>query len=241
MPAVADEDRRARLGAGQRAPDGQPGRQRPGRRGPVRHRPLLVALAEHPDGLAVVVDVAEVEPAQLGHPDAGGVQQLEDGHVPGGARSPAVRATCSASVSIAAASALSRVGGSDRTRFGDRRAAAGSCIQPPRLQGPATEHPDGRGPPLQRPAGPAAGLLVGQPGAQRPDGQPGQVPDAEPVQVGEQVEQVAAIGPDGVVRQVPVPQEVLDVVVHRLLQHRRQILRRGGLHPTTLRSRRLGV
>ena len=59
--------------------------------------------------------------------------------------------------------------------------------------------------------------------------------------VGEEVEQVTPIGPDGVVREVPVPEEVLHVVVQRLLQLGGQILRRGGLHPTTLRCRRLGV
>ena len=94
-------------------------------------------------------------------------------------------------------------------------------LQPARLQRPATEHPHRRGSSLQRPPGPAAGLLVGQPGAQRSHGQSRQVLGTEPVQVGEQVEQVAPVGPDGVGRQVPVPDEVVDVVVQRLLQRGR--------------------
>ena len=46
-----------------------------------RHGALLAALAEHPDHAPVVVDVVDVEAAQLADPDAGGVEQLQDRHV----------------------------------------------------------------------------------------------------------------------------------------------------------------
>ena len=46
-----------------------------------RHPALLVALAQHGHGAAPQVDVAPVEPAELRHPQPGGVEQLEHGEV----------------------------------------------------------------------------------------------------------------------------------------------------------------
>ena len=46
-----------------------------------RHGALLAALAEDPDHVAVEVDVVHVEAAQLAHPDAGRIEQLQDRHV----------------------------------------------------------------------------------------------------------------------------------------------------------------
>ena len=57
---------------------GEPGRQRLQRRFAERHRPLLVALAEHAQHPPARVDVVDVEAAQLADADAGGVQHLDD-------------------------------------------------------------------------------------------------------------------------------------------------------------------
>ena len=55
----------------------QPEVERLGGRPAERHRPLLASLAEDPDDVPLAVDVVDVEPDQLAHPDAGGVEQLE--------------------------------------------------------------------------------------------------------------------------------------------------------------------
>ncbi len=40
--------------------------------------PLLVALAEHPDDVAGLIDVVDIESHQLTHPDTRGVEKFED-------------------------------------------------------------------------------------------------------------------------------------------------------------------
>jgi hypothetical protein len=47
----------------------------------VRHGAFLAALAEDPHHTPLAVDVVDVEAAELTDPDAGGVEQLQDGRV----------------------------------------------------------------------------------------------------------------------------------------------------------------
>src|SRR5262249_28727920 len=47
-----------------------------------RHHPLPAALAEHPDRAPPVIQVAQVQPAQLADPDRRGIQQLHDRRIP---------------------------------------------------------------------------------------------------------------------------------------------------------------
>src|SRR5262249_32335552 len=59
------------------------GGERAGGPAAVRHDPLLLALAEHADRLLRAVDVIEVEPGELRHPEPGGIEQLEHRGVAG--------------------------------------------------------------------------------------------------------------------------------------------------------------
>ncbi len=82
-PARTQQQRRPGLPGCQRwTPVGQPAAQRIGGRHPERRAPLLIALAEHPHQPVVGVDVVNVQPAQLAHPDPGGIQHLDDQPVP---------------------------------------------------------------------------------------------------------------------------------------------------------------
>src|SRR5215470_19872723 len=47
-----------------------------------RHDPLLRTLPEHPDGPPALVDVVDVEAAELADPDSAGVQKFHDCRVP---------------------------------------------------------------------------------------------------------------------------------------------------------------
>ena len=68
--ALPQEHRRAGRRGRQPSAFGQPGLQRPPRRAAERDHPLLGPLAEHADEPVFAVDVADVQPAELGHPDA---------------------------------------------------------------------------------------------------------------------------------------------------------------------------
>lgn len=51
-------------------------------RAPQRHSPFFVPLAEDAKRAALTIDVSKVDPAEFRHPDAAGVQRLEDRGVP---------------------------------------------------------------------------------------------------------------------------------------------------------------
>ena len=232
LATIPDEDRRASLRHRQLTAYRQPGIQGPGGRVPVRHGALFVALAKHPYRLSSLSQVAQIETAQLGDPDPSGIEQLEDRHV-------TVRA------GAAPLGGNGQCLGQHRRRISTlqrrrqrtnplRRPEAGSRIlgQATGLHRPATEHPDGGGPPLQGAARPPASLLISEPGSQRSDRQTGQIVCTESLQVSKEIEQVAAVGPHGVLGYVSVAGQMIDVVVQRLPQHRRQDIR---FHLSTVR------
>src|SRR5580658_947057 len=75
----ADEQGRTRLKSDQRWPASlPPAIDGADSRNPDRYDPLLGALAKYPYRPAGLVDVVDVEPAQLADPDPGGVEQLHD-------------------------------------------------------------------------------------------------------------------------------------------------------------------
>ena len=223
LAALADEQRRPGLAGDQPRPAGrEPGVDGPHGRLADGHAPLLAALAEHPYDPAVPVEVAEIEPAQLGDPDAGGVQQLEDGDVPRGPRSPALLGSGDRLGQHRRGVAALQGRRQRAHRFGDRSAAAGSPPADP-SPGPSEEHPDSRGPSLQRPPRPAAGLLLGQPAAQRPEVGPDRSWAPSRCRWVEQADQVAPVGPHGVGRQSRSRTRCRSyVVMHRPLQRARQ-------------------
>src|SRR5262249_33914035 len=47
----------------------------------VRHHALFAALAEDSNGPRVAIERVDVETRELGHPQAGGIEHLEHGHV----------------------------------------------------------------------------------------------------------------------------------------------------------------
>jgi hypothetical protein len=49
---------------------------------PKRHHSLLATLAEHPHHPTFAINVIDVQGRQLAHPNAGGIQQFEDGRIP---------------------------------------------------------------------------------------------------------------------------------------------------------------
>jgi hypothetical protein len=75
--ACTQKQRRRRTGTHKRrAPCVEPTEQGSLCRHPVGNYALLGTLAEYPDEAALLVDIAEVEPAELGDAYPGGVQQL---------------------------------------------------------------------------------------------------------------------------------------------------------------------
>ena len=89
-----------------------------------RHQALLVALADDPDEGAVGREVLAIEPDRLADPQAGGIQQLEQGPV---AEAPGLRRTPSpAASSRRSVSATVSVSGRSRDGLGRSRWAATS-------------------------------------------------------------------------------------------------------------------
>ena len=120
-----------------------------------------------------------------------------------------------AASSIAAASARARWGGSDRLLAGRAQAGGGVGRHPSGALGPGEEHPDGGRAPLQGGPGLAAGLLAGQPAAQRPDGDGVQGRQPQPLEVAQQPGDVAGVGADGVRGQLALQPQVAAVVLHQ--------------------------
>ena len=58
---------------------------------------------------------------------------------------------------------------------------------------------------------------------------------AEPMQVAQQVQQVAPVGPHGVRRQIPIAGQVVDIGVESLPQRWRQVVLGGRVHLPTVR------
>ena len=166
LPTIPDEDRRAGFGHGQLTAYRQPGVQGPGGRVPVRDGALFVALAQHPYGLPPLVEVTQIEPTQLGHPDTGRIEQFEHRHVADRAGATAFRGDSQClRQHRGGISTLQR----RRQRphpFRRPQRSGGVLGQPTCLHGPAAEHPDSGRPPLQRAAGSSASLLIGEPRAQ---------------------------------------------------------------------------
>src|SRR5450756_670239 len=75
---LAEEQRRPRAWGHELSSPRAPAIESPAGRRPDRYDALLVALAQDTYGLTRVVDRADIESAQLRHPDATRVQQLED-------------------------------------------------------------------------------------------------------------------------------------------------------------------
>src|SRR5450756_693376 len=75
---LAEEQRRPRARGHELSSSRAPAVEGPARGRPDRYDPLLVALAQDTYGLARVVYRADIQSAQLRHPDATRVQQLED-------------------------------------------------------------------------------------------------------------------------------------------------------------------
>jgi hypothetical protein len=71
-----------RCGDQRRSPGEQPAPKRALSRLPERDDALFAALAHDPGEAAIVIKIIDVESAQLGHPDAGGIQELKDGMIP---------------------------------------------------------------------------------------------------------------------------------------------------------------
>ena len=240
--AVTDEQGETRAGHGKEAAHPQPGVQCPKRRAAERHRPLLATLSEHAQEPALGVDVPEVEPAELGHPDPGRVEHLDDGQVaapcghPGGlsglgdpCREPLqqepglvhLHRRRQPSVHLGRPQCLGRIG---------RHAAGALC--------PGEERPDCRRPALEgRPVG-TTGMEIGQPGAQVGQRDVDQrafahLTPVHPREMGEQVRQVTGIRADGVHRQASLqPQVRGEVVQKRVLPGREEIGQQ--LHPASV-------
>ena len=113
-----------------------------------RHEPLLVALADHPHERAVEREVLAVEPDRLAHPQAGGVEQLEQGPVadaagggaPRAAGRPPRRRACRAG---AGSGAAGRGAPRRRRRSGPRRTRSGRSPSAPQ---PVAAGSSGRAP-----------------------------------------------------------------------------------------------
>ena len=82
-PSASSEEHRigAATARHRRSAAPKPGAKRLVGRHAVGHGALLATLAEHPQEASAVVDAVEVQAAQLGHPHAGRIQQLDDGVV----------------------------------------------------------------------------------------------------------------------------------------------------------------
>ncbi|MCB5294322.1 hypothetical protein BJQ90_03789 [Arthrobacter sp. SO3] len=228
--ARAEEERRAGgvRGEGGPAPaqpvvDGERGRQS------VGHSAFLVALAKHPQGPAVGIEVVHVEAGQLADPDAGGVQQFNHGPVPqrhgpslGGSRLRIFHEPKD----------LLLVQHSGQGLFPLR------CLQPQggvRLDefltdGPGGEGPGGGGAPGQGGAGHAPFALRSEPAPQGAELQPGKILDSFGGRMLQEAADVGEVGAHRVGRASPLRLQVAAEALGCGGQAGRDLL--GGHSPT---------
>lgn len=230
--AIADEHGPARLRTGQPVAILQPGVQGQQRRATQGHDPFFAALTQDPQQLAVTIQIAQVDPTQLGDPDPTGVEHFDDREVAAGPRD--------AQVSLRR-SHLARQGVQHQAHLFHGNCGRQSPINPGRTQpdrrilcqttgadGPGEERARAGCAALQRRSLGVSGVLDRQPTSQRPNVHCVHVRLPHPGEVGEQAGEIAGIGPHGVGGQVPLRRKVLDVV----RQEVRLLRCETGLHAT---------
>ena len=150
---------------------------------------------------SISIEVVEIEPAQLGNPDPGRVQELEHGHVadPDRPSSLAGPGGCLGEHRCGIGLLEGRREGAD----GPRGLQTGRRVvrEQPLLLGPEEEHPDRGGAPLERGPSAPVRLLAGQPASQCPQIDGIQPVDLEPTEMAEEALEVGAIGAHGVLGQ----------------------------------------
>ena len=168
------------------------------------------------------VEVVDVEPHQLAHPDPRGVEELEHGDVAKPDRAAVVGERGGRGRIRSAASSARSTGGRVRCALGEPQGGPGVGRGAAGAVQPGGEHPGRRRPPGQGGARQPERLLLGQPAAQGAEVEVGDVGVAEPGSVLEQPGDVAEVGPDRVRRQVTLGDQVALVVgEHRGLFPRR--------------------
>ncbi len=185
----------------------------------VRHAALLGALAEDAYDPPGPVDVGEVEPAQFGDPDPGGVQQFEYHTVPHGDR-PA---------GFGRRHQGGRLLGAQHRRQVPARPRAGQALPDVGREQPLPVRPRaeraGRGAPSgERGARGSGGTQPGQPAAQNREVQVGRRGGAHPDRVVEQRHDVGDVRPDGMPGPVALARQVRGERVRGVAHRRRQLL-----------------
>ncbi len=194
---------------------------------PVGHRAFLVALAEHPEGPAVRVEVVHVHAGQLADPDTGGVEQLHHGAVAQGQRLPLGRGGFGV---VHEPPDLLLVQDTGQGLLPLRRLEPQGGVGFDQLlaDGPGGEGPGGGGAAGQGGAG-LAGLALGaEPAPQGPELQPGKVLDPLGGGVRQQAFDVGEIGPHGMGGPAPLRFQVAAEACGGKLHGGRQ---RGGEDP----------
>ena len=213
----------ARRGHPRRTPALEPLVDGSHRRAAHRNRPFLVALAEHPHGLARTVEIVEVEAAQLAHPCTGRIEQLEHDEITQIGRFVRIRrgraqdGGCLCGPKHFGQPTM-RLGRLERASWVGRHvAAAGS---------PGREDA-GRGRPARQ-RGPARtlGVQPSEPRAQRPDVD--LVDALQPKAVGmvEQAAHIAQVCPDRVRGHVPFERQMIAEPLEDLRERLRKFRRR---------------
>ena len=159
---------------------------------PERHGPLLAPLPRTRPCRAAAVDVVDVEPDQLGHPEPAGVEQLEDGAVAQPAGDPSSAPTAATSIS-----AGPRRRAAPRAARGWPWGSPGAGPGPGwrvRCARPTRERPGRRAAAGSAGAAPPRGRLRAEPAPQQPDVQIVELGGALPRRRREQRGDVAAIG-----------------------------------------------
>ena len=194
---------------------------------PEGHGPLLAALAEHPGHVALAVQVVDVEPDQLAHPDPGGVEELEHRHVAQPDRAAVV------GVLGCRAHQFGRLVGAQHrrqraVRLGGAQARAGVEGGPAGARQPGGEDASRGRAARERGPGAAHALLLGQPAAQGAQVELAGLGPTEPRRVVQEPGHVTDVGPHRVRGQVALGAEVALVVAerpgHRLGQLRRPLV-----------------
>ena len=192
---------------------------------PDRHEPLLVALADHPDERAIEREILAIEVERLADPQAGGVEQFEEGAVaqPGRHSGPARRPVLArprrrrrpraggSSPRCRADRAAAGSGGAGRSGRRGRSGSARRRRQSGRSRG--SRRPGGGGWSTQRaPTLSRLGAGAGQGSASpaRPTG-----PSRGHDRIGREGREIAAVGAQGGRRQPALDPQVDEVVPDR--------------------------